>query len=101
MAAFVEERGVSKTFRRPGRDEEGVVALSDVSFTIAPGELVCLLGPSGCGKTTLLRMMNGLISPDEGEVLIDRQSGPQPGRWAGVVFQSFRLLPWLTVGRQA
>jgi NitT/TauT family transport system ATP-binding protein len=97
MAAFVEVRGVSKTFRRPGRDEEGVVALSDVSFTIAPGEFVCLLGPSGCGKTTLLRMINGLIAPDTGEVLVDGQSGPTPGPWAGFVFQSFRLLPWLTV----
>jgi NitT/TauT family transport system ATP-binding protein len=97
MSAFVEVRGVSKTFRRPGRDDEGVVALSDVSFAIEPGEFVCLLGPSGCGKTTLLRMINGLIPPDSGEVVVDGQRNPQPGPWAGFVFQSFRLLPWLTV----
>src|SRR5947208_811342 len=88
MSAFVEVRGVSKTFRRPGQADGGVVALSDVSFTLQPGEFVCLLGPSGCGKTTLLRMINGLIEPDDGEILINGQTGPQPGPWAGFVFQS-------------
>jgi NitT/TauT family transport system ATP-binding protein len=62
------------------------------------GEFVCLVGPSGCGKTTLLRLMHGLLEPDSGEVLIDGKPQLAPGPNAGFVFQSFRLLPWRTVG---
>jgi NitT/TauT family transport system ATP-binding protein len=96
---MIEVRNVSKTFRRPGRSgqEVAVDALRDVSFTIGAGEFVCLLGPSGCGKTTLLRIVNGLIQPDRGAVWVHGRSSPQPGPWAGFVFQSFRLMPWLTV----
>lgn len=96
MIPKIEVRHVAKTFRRRGSDAS-VHALSDVSLSINAGEFICLLGPSGCGKTTLLRMMNGLIEPDAGEVLIDGEGPPIPGPKAGFVFQSFRLLPWATV----
>ncbi len=47
--------------------------LDDISFTVAPGETVCLLGPSGSGKSTLLRCINWLERPDSGRILIDSQ----------------------------
>ena len=91
MTPKIELRGVSKTFGA------GVPVLNDVSFTIGPQEFVCLIGPSGCGKTTLLRVIDGLIPPDRGEVLIDDAASTGPGPRIGFVFQSFRLLPWRSV----
>jgi len=87
-------RNVSKIFARPGA--EPVVALKDISFDILPNKFVTLVGPSGCGKTTLLRMLNGLIAPNSGEILVEGKR-PSPGPHMGFVFQSFRLLPWRTV----
>src|SRR5207302_8298854 len=88
----------SKTFhRRRGKVDSPTAALRDVSLQVMAGEFVCLVGPSGCGKTTLLRLMDGLLEPDSGDVLIDGRRGLPPGRHAGFVFQSFRLLPWRTV----
>ena len=94
MAPKIEVRRVSKTFRGQGGS---VDALRDVSLEVMPGEFVSLLGPSGCGKTTLLRLMDGLLEPDSGEILIDGLRLRGPGPHAGFVFQSFRLLPWRTV----
>jgi NitT/TauT family transport system ATP-binding protein len=90
----IEVRGLSKTFRG---QRGSVEALRDVSLQVMPGEFVCLLGPSGCGKTTLLRLMDGLLEPDSGDVLMDGRQTLGPGPHAGFVFQSFRLLPWRTV----
>jgi NitT/TauT family transport system ATP-binding protein len=73
-----------------------VVALDGITFDIAPGEFVSLVGPSGCGKTTLLRLMNGLITPDRGTVLVKGRP-PVPNSDLAMVFQSARLLPWRTV----
>jgi NitT/TauT family transport system ATP-binding protein len=71
-------------------------ALGDVSLNIESGTFVSFLGPSGCGKTTLLRIINGLVKPTGGDVLIDgkRVTGPAPDR--AMVFQEFNLLPWRT-----
>lgn len=71
-------------------------ALDNISFDVQPGEFISLVGPSGCGKTTLLRIMNGLIPADEGEVRV-LGAAPVPGPDLAMVFQSARLLPWLTV----
>jgi NitT/TauT family transport system ATP-binding protein len=71
-------------------------ALDRVSLDIADRCFVALLGPSGCGKTTLLRMIDGLLAPDEGTISIFG-SPPRPGPETGFVFQSFRLVPWRTV----
>jgi NitT/TauT family transport system ATP-binding protein len=68
-----------------------------VSLQVRPREFVCVVGPSGCGKTTLLRLIDGLIEPDSGEILMDGRHAPKPGAHMGFVFQSFRLLPWRTV----
>lgn len=90
--AKVRVEGVSK--RYGGRDE---VALSDVRFTVGPGEFVCLVGPSGCGKTTLLRIIAGLEPPSAGEVFLDGTPIDGPGTDRGMVFQEYGLFPWRTV----
>ncbi len=94
MVPRIDVRHVSKTFHTQRGD---VAALHDVSLEVLPGEFVCVVGPSGCGKTTLLRVIDGLVDPDAGDVLIDGSPQPAPGPHAGFVFQSFRLLPWRTV----
>jgi iron(III) transport system ATP-binding protein len=89
---------VSKRFA-----EEKVI--DGVSLEISEGEVVALLGPSGCGKTTLLRVIAGLETPDEGEVRIagervstgERIIVSPPDRNVGFVFQDLALWPHLTV----
>jgi NitT/TauT family transport system ATP-binding protein len=74
-----------------------VRALHDVSFTVAPGEIVCLVGPSGSGKSTLLRIIGGLTQATSGVVTLDGApiTAPQPD--VGMVFQRTNLMPWRTV----
>lgn len=80
--------------------------IRDVSFSVVPGELACLLGPSGCGKTTLLRLIAGLESLQngviaiEGTVIDDPAKGvrtPTENRGVGLMFQDYALFPHLTV----
>ncbi len=72
--------------------------LQDVNLDVRSGEFLCIVGPSGCGKTTLLRMMDGLITPDYGTITLDGApvTSPQPSK-ISMVFQDFGLLPWKTV----
>jgi NitT/TauT family transport system ATP-binding protein len=72
-------------------------AVSRLNFTIAPGELVCILGPSGCGKSTLLGALAGHLQVTSGRLAVDAQSirGPSPDR--GMVFQQHTLFPWKRV----
>jgi NitT/TauT family transport system ATP-binding protein len=90
---------VSKSFPVPAGGEQTV--LENVSFSIAPSEVVALLGRSGSGKSTLLRILAGLIDPTRGQVLRKGSPlvGPNPD--VAMVFQSFALLPWLTVQQNA
>jgi spermidine/putrescine transport system ATP-binding protein len=77
-----------------------VVAVRDLSLTLAPGEFFTLLGPSGCGKTTTLRIVAGFEEPTEGRVLIEGEDvGPLPPyrRPTNTVFQSYALFPHLSV----
>ncbi|MEO8305836.1 MAG: ABC transporter ATP-binding protein [Betaproteobacteria bacterium] len=77
-----------------------VTAVDDVSFRVAPGELVTLLGPSGCGKTTTLRMVAGLESVSGGRILIgdaDVTLRAANERNVSMVFQSYALFPHMTV----
>ena len=103
MAAAVELIGVSKSYRR---GDEFVHALRSVSLTLARGEAVALVGPSGCGKSTTLNLVAGVDRPDEGAVIV---AGTDLARAAedalvharrraiGIVYQSFHLMPHLTV----
>jgi NitT/TauT family transport system ATP-binding protein len=95
---FVSVAGIGKTFALNRR--QSLLALDDIRFDIARGELVAVVGPSGCGKSTLLRIVAGLETPDRGNVTI---GGETPAALTarhrlGVAFQDHALLPWLTVG---
>ena len=73
---------------------DDVQVLDRVTLDLKPHAFVSLLGPSGCGKTTLLRIIDGLIKPSDGEVRVggERVVGPAASR--GMVFQEHNLLPW-------
>jgi NitT/TauT family transport system ATP-binding protein len=87
---------VSLRFARSGNEQTSHLALSDVSFQVAPSEFVAIIGPSGCGKSTLLRAVAGLLGVTQGEVRIDGLSVTGVPRGIGFLFQSDALLPWKT-----
>jgi osmoprotectant transport system ATP-binding protein len=94
---MIEFRGVSKTY--PGSERPVVNALS---FEVPEGEVCVLVGPSGCGKTTSMRMVNRLIEPSEGQILIDGEpntsmSGTQLRRKIGYAIQQIGLFPHRTI----
>lgn len=74
-----------------------LAAVEDISFSVEPGEFLCIVGPSGCGKTTLLRLLAGLIIPDQGEACLHGQTLREPSSKIGIVFQKSNLMPWRTV----
>ena len=88
------------TFENVTKRYGKVVAVDNVSLSIDEGEFFALLGPSGCGKTTLLRMVAGLETPDEGRILIDGKDVtrvPPNRRPVNMVFQSYAVFPHMTV----
>jgi spermidine/putrescine ABC transporter ATP-binding subunit len=96
MTKIIELSGVTKTF--PG----GVRAVDDVSLDIEAGEFVTLLGPSGCGKTTMLRLIAGFETPDEGAIILagrDVTEDPPYRRPVNTVFQDYALFPHMTVAQ--
>ncbi len=83
---------------------EGRRVVDDVSLTIMPGQVTCLLGPSGCGKSTTLRMIAGVEMQDTGEIWVDGKlvcdtvfRVPPERRGIGLMFQDFALFPHLSV----
>jgi iron(III) transport system ATP-binding protein len=97
FAGLLEFERVSRRFGR-------TAAVADVSLTLKPGEIACLLGPSGCGKTTLLRIAAGIDRPDTGRLLFDGQEMAGPNRFVpperrniGLMFQDFALFPHLSI----
>lgn len=71
--------------------------VSDVSLSLAPGEIHCLIGRSGCGKTTLLKLAAGLLKPQTGCIQLNGQVIDKPSPDTGFVFQTPTLLNWLSV----
>ncbi|HLI55852.1 MAG TPA: nitrate/sulfonate/bicarbonate ABC transporter ATP-binding protein [Actinomycetota bacterium] len=93
-APLIAVTDVTKTFETIDGE---LPVLEGISFEVGDGEIVALLGKSGSGKSTLLRCIAGLIAPTTGSVSFRGKpvNGPNPG--TAMVFQSFALLPWLTV----
>src|SRR3989338_1040624 len=71
--------------------------LRNLSFDVQEGQFLAILGFSGSGKTTLINLMAGLTLPDRGEVRFQGAPVTGPGPERGLVFQSYALMPWLTV----
>ena len=94
LPAALALRSVCKGFGRPAARSE---VLHEIDLEIARGEFVAIVGFSGSGKTTLVNLLAGLSAPDSGEVLKDGQPIRGPGPDRGIVFQSYSLMPWLTV----
>ena len=80
-----------------GVDGKPLVVLRDISFDAARGEFIAIVGGSGSGKTTLLRIVDHLIAPTSGSVLVDGEAVRSPGGKISFVFQTDSLLPWRTV----
>ncbi|MEM1164457.1 MAG: ABC transporter ATP-binding protein [Pseudomonadota bacterium] len=91
---FLRIDNVAKTYRTDGAATE---VLTPLSLDIARGEIVTFLGPSGCGKTTLMRMVGGLESIEQGQITLAGSTLGPPDRRRGMVFQSYAAFPWLTV----
>jgi sulfonate transport system ATP-binding protein len=94
MGNIVEIKQLTKTFS----DKENTVkALDNINLEIGEGSFVSIIGGSGCGKSTMLRIIGGLDTEYDGEVLVDGIKVTAPSRDKGFIFQDHRLLPWLTV----
>jgi NitT/TauT family transport system ATP-binding protein len=91
---LLELRHVSKSFKHA---KGNLRVLEDVNFGIEEGEFIAIVGPSGSGKSTMLRIINGLIAPTAGQVLFKARQVDGINPECALVFQSFALLPWLTV----
>ena len=96
-APRLEIRNIAKAFG-------GQRVVDDVSLTVMPGQVTCLLGPSGCGKSTTLRIIAGVDQQDSGTIHVDGQlicdtvtRVPPEGRSIGLMFQDFALFPHLSV----
>jgi NitT/TauT family transport system ATP-binding protein len=92
--ALLELNRISKSFSHA----KGTLrVLEDISFTVEEGELVAIVGPSGCGKSTMLRIINGLMPATTGQVLYKGRQVDGINLECALVFQSFALMPWLSV----
>src|SRR6267142_848694 len=95
---IIEARHVSKRFA-------GVEALTDVSLTVYPGEVLCLLGDNGAGKSTLIKILSGVYQPSGGQIVVDGRDAtfatPRVARAMGIatVHQSSGTIPMMSVSR--
>lgn len=92
---IIEVVNVQKSFRKGDRQE--LLVLDNINLKMYEGEIVAILGKSGSGKSTLMRVVAGLIEPSKGNVFYRGKPVHEPVRGISMVFQSFALLPWLTV----
>ncbi|MCE2614736.1 MAG: ABC transporter ATP-binding protein [Nitrosopumilus sp. (ex Thoosa mismalolli)] len=90
----LEAKNIVKYF---AHESHKLKALGGVNLKVEAGDFVCLVGPSGCGKSTFLRIVAGLESPDEGQILFDGRPVTETGPERIMVFQEGALFPWLKV----
>ena len=92
MTLDVHIRAKTYPSRTPGEDH---VAVADLGFSVPEGQFTCIVGPSGCGKTTLLNIVSGLEQEVDGTVSLSGR--PTDQAHLGYMFQTPRLMPWLSV----
>jgi len=99
--AAIETENLSMAYPSTGRQGQAVLALSNVTLSVQPGEFISLLGPSGCGKSTLLRLIGDLLRPTGGRLVVKGKSAERARRDRdyGIVFQAPALYDWRTVSR--
>jgi len=90
----LEAKNIVKFFSHESHKLE---ALGGINLKVEAGDFVCLVGPSGCGKSTFLRIIAGLETPDEGEIIFDGHPVSETSTERIMVFQEGALFPWLTV----
>lgn len=91
---FINIRNLRKIYLTKAGE---VCALQDVTFDVFRGEFITLVGPSGCGKTTLLKIISGLLTKTDGELLFSAGGYFDPTRDVGMVFQRPVLLKWRSI----
>src|SRR5579884_3970251 len=92
---MIELRDIGMTFVTPSG--KPLPVLEHINLTVAENEFLCILGASGSGKSTILRILTGLLKPTIGTVSVDGKPLRGNNPYTAIVFQSFALLPWLTV----
>jgi nitrate/nitrite transport system ATP-binding protein len=92
---FLGKRGWANTLLR--KSSPDFLAIEDINLDIEPNTFVSIIGPSGCGKSTLLSIIAGLSTATTGDVLVNGLPIQGPGPDRGMVFQSYALMPWMTV----
>ena len=101
--SLIEIRKLNKTYES---GEECILALCDIELNIERGEFISVMGPSGSGKSTLLTILGGLNHPTKGDVVVDdipiyklplEKLADFRREYLGFIFQSFQLIPYLTV----
>lgn len=86
----LELQGIAKSFS----DKQ---ILSQISIQVKEEEFISILGPSGCGKSTILNILTGILTPDEGNILVDGKQIQDPGEHFAYMPQEDLLLPWKTI----
>jgi NitT/TauT family transport system ATP-binding protein len=96
--SFIQLTDVDLIYGSGGASQnEGTLAVSSASLSIAHGEFLALVGPSGCGKSTLLKLIAGLVRPNRGSVKVDNEEVLRPLKTVGMAFQNATLLPWRNI----
>ncbi len=90
----LEAKNIVKSFTH---DSHKLEALGGINLKVEAGDFVCLVGPSGCGKSTFLRIIAGLETPDEGQIMFDGRPVSETSPERIMVFQEGALFPWLKV----
>jgi len=92
---LINVENVNKSFKKS--DRQDLLVLDNLNLSLYSGEIVALLGKSGSGKSTLLRIIGGLIKPTSGKIYRNGNVMVGPAKRLSMVFQSFALMPWITV----